>query len=267
MSTDDNLLGTTNTGAGTQVGQNLGYGETLAEYAGDYVTDMLGQGQALGNQPYQAYTGPLTAGESGLQQQAFQGLASLNPASFMGDYTSASIGNYMNPYLEQALKPQVDAAIREANIRNVSDASKLNKAGAYGGSRQAVLQAESNRGLQDSIAKIYGEGYQQAFDKAVGMQDTMRNFGLEALQAQQDAGAIQRGIEQEGIDADKAQFEQEFEFPYKQVQFMQSLLQGLPIEARESIYSQPGLFGQGATGASILMELLKNFPGGEDKKP
>ena len=64
--------------------------------------------------------------------------------------------------------------------------------------------------------------------------------------------------------ADKAQFEQEFEFPYKQVQFMQSLLQGLPIEARESIYSQPGLFGQGATGASILMELLKNFPGGED---
>ena len=99
------------------------------------------------------------------------------------------------------------------------------------------------------------------------MQDTMRNFGLEALQAQQDAGAIQRGIEQEGIDADKAQFEQEFEFPYKQVQFMQSLLQGLPIEARESIYSQPGLFGQGATGASILMELLKNFPGGEDKKP
>ena len=99
MSKDDNLLGTTNTSAGMQVGQNLGYGETLAEYAGDYVTDMLGQGQALGNQPYQAYTGPLTAGESGLQQQAFQGLASLNPASFMGDYTSASIGNYMNPYL------------------------------------------------------------------------------------------------------------------------------------------------------------------------
>tara|TARA_X000001382_G_scaffold90573_1_gene65167 strand:- start:3210 stop:4010 length:801 start_codon:yes stop_codon:yes gene_type:complete len=266
MSTDDNLLGTTNTSAGMQVGQDLGYDETLAEYAGDYVTDMLGQGKALGNQQYPGYGGPLTAGESGLQQQAFQGLASLNPSSFMGDYTSQSIGNYMNPYLEQALQPQVDAAIRQANIRNVSDASKLNQAGAYGGSRQAVLQAESNRGLQDSIAEIYGEGYQKAFDKAVGMQDTMRNFGLDALQAQQDAGGIQRDIEQEGIDADMAQFDKEFEFPYKQVQFMQSLLQGLPIEARESIYSQPGLFGQGATGASILMEILNAFPGGEDKK-
>ena len=45
-------------------------------------------------------------------------------------------------------------------------------------------------------------------------------------------GATQRGIESEGITADRLQFEEERDFPYKQVQYMQSLLQGLPIEAQ-----------------------------------
>jgi hypothetical protein len=50
---------------------------TLSNWAAPYVTNMLGQGQALANAPYQAYTGPLSAGASGLQEQAFQGIANL----------------------------------------------------------------------------------------------------------------------------------------------------------------------------------------------
>ena len=49
------------------VGEVAGVSGALAEFAGDYVTDMLGRGEALSQQPYQAYTGPLTAGTSGLQ--------------------------------------------------------------------------------------------------------------------------------------------------------------------------------------------------------
>ena len=37
---------------------------SLAPWAGDYVTNMLGQGQALANQPYQAYKGPLKIGRA-----------------------------------------------------------------------------------------------------------------------------------------------------------------------------------------------------------
>jgi hypothetical protein len=68
---------------------------SLSSWAGPYVTEMLGRGQALAGLPYQAYMGPLTASESGLQQQAFQGLARVliclltqqmtyNPMSFTG---------------------------------------------------------------------------------------------------------------------------------------------------------------------------------------
>jgi hypothetical protein len=42
---------------------------------------------------------------------------------------------------------------------------------------------------------------------------------------------LQRDIEQQGIAADYAQFQEERDFPFKQVQYQQSLLQDLPISA------------------------------------
>jgi hypothetical protein len=250
-----------NNNQGSSGVSTAGTESTLSNWAGPYVTDMLGQGQALANAPYEAYGGPLSAGASGLQQQAFSGIGGLGiPNSLaMGDYTSESIGNYMNPYLEQALQPQVDAAIRNANIRNVDNMGKLNKAGAYGGSRQAVLQNMSDQTLSNELAGIYGTGYKEAFDSAVGMQDTMRGYGLDALQKQLDAGGIQRDIEQEGIEADKAQFEQEYDDPYKKTQFMQSLLQDLPIEARDYINQAANQFLSAGSTAGSFMEFIDNI--------
>ena len=59
------------------VGEPTSRESSLSEWAGPYVTNMLGQGQALANMPYEAYGGPLTAGSSDLQNQAFSGLANL----------------------------------------------------------------------------------------------------------------------------------------------------------------------------------------------
>ena len=74
------------------------------------------------------------------------------------------------------------------------------------------------------------------------------------MNAQQAAGATQRGIEEEGIAADYAQFKEERDFPYKQVQYQQSLLQGLPISAEEKEYIGP------SSTSDILSQLgfLKN---------
>ena len=56
-------------------GKITGKESSLSNYVGPYVTEMLGRGQALAGMPYQAYQGPLTAGQSDLQSQAFTGLA------------------------------------------------------------------------------------------------------------------------------------------------------------------------------------------------
>ena len=287
--------GTTNTGltgATTRAEES-----SLSSWAGPYVTEMLGRGQALAGLPYQAYMGPLTAGESGLQQQAFQGLGAIqtptaqqttyDPMSFtgagyaaptaqqaaageMGAYTPASgnvVQQYMTPYLQGALQPQYDAASRQAQIAAQNLQSQYGKAGAYGGSRQGVAEAELQRGLLDRMAGITGQGYQDAFTQAQNQfneearrqmeaQQLTNRYGFDVAKALQDAGMTQRNIEGQGIAADIAQFEQERDYPYKQVQFMQSLLQGLPLETQSYSYYEPSGLQSLAGGPNAVKSTL-----------
>lgn len=260
------------TGAGGEAGKLTGGAESLSNWAGPYVTEMLGRGQALANQPYIGYTGPLTAGPSELQQKAFSGVAGLTiPTGEQMSYTPQTFTadaaqKYMSPYLEGALAPQLEAARRQALISQTQLASRFGKAGAYGGGRQAIAESELNRGLMSNLANITGQGYQRAFEQAQqqfnveqGRQQSAaqnaQQFGLAALQRQAELGGVQRGLEQEGISADIKQFEEERMFPYKQTQFMQSLLQGLPIAAQTYSYSQPGVLSQMIGSARGIQEL------------
>jgi hypothetical protein len=257
-------------------GKATGVSSSLSDYAGEYVTDMLGKGAALADLPYETYTGPLTAGESELQTKAFEGLAGLTiPTDAMGVFTPDTFSaeyaqQYMNPYLQSALDPQIAEARRQAQITRLKDASRLTQGSAYGGSRQAVLEAMGNRDLGQNLAAITGEGYRTAYDKALdqfnveqgrGMeaQEAANVYGLSALQKIADLGAEQRGIEAEGIAADKTAFEEERDFPYKAVQFQQSLLQGLPLETKDYSYMQPSELSEllgGAGGIDKLYDLL-----------
>ena len=236
------------------IGQPASTTESLAGWAAPYVTGMLGKGEALANQPYQAYGGPLTAGQSGLQTQAFQGLAGINvPTAQMGGFTPTSFTSgttaqdYMSPFMNAALEPQIAEAQRQAEIQRVQNASRLGKAGAFGGSRQAIMESEGQRNLLRNLADIYGTGMQTAYTQGMGQfnteqdraqqaQDLTNRYGLAALGAQQIAGGQQRDIEQQGVAADYAQFKEERDDPYKKVQYQQSLLQNLPIAAQEMDY-------------------------------
>jgi len=282
---------TTGTGAAAAAtadpleGKITGKESSLSNYVGPYVTEMLGRGQALGSMPYQAYQGPLTAGQSDLQSQAFSGLAGLAlPTEQMGAFTPTSFTEtgtaqqFMNPYLQGALNPQIDAARRQAEIQRVADAGRLTRAGAYGGSRQGVMEAEGNRGLLDRIAGITGTGYANAYDKAMQQfnteqdrqrvsQDMTNQYGLGTLLKQADLGTLQRGIESEGIGADKAQFEEERDFPYKGVQYMQSLLQGLPLAAQSVTYQQPSAYQSLANTTGGIAELYGKIFGGNTPAP
>lgn len=313
------LTGGATSGVGTAANAGVtGVESNLSNWAGDYVTNMLGQGQALANLPYTAYMGPLTAGESPLQTGAFQTAAGLTTptsigtaASTAGDIattakglsyapTTTSFGvdqakAYMNPYLESALKPQLEEARRQSQITQQSNAAKMTQAGAFGGGRQAILDAETQRALGANLANITGTGYSTAYDKAMAQfnADQARKaqeaqfgatYGLDALKtgltgaqtqgnlgateaqtglanlnAQLTAGNAQRGIESEGIAADKAAFEEARANPYKMVQFQQSLLQGLPLAAQSYNMTQPSTLsniGAGVTTAADLLDVL-----------
>ena len=254
---------------------------SLSNYVGPYVTEMLGKGQALANEGYNAYMGPLTAGASDLQTQAFEGLGSLAlPSDDMGvggyqpqQFTGDIAQQYMNPYLQASLDPQIAAARRQSEIDRVNNASRMTKAGSFGGSRQAVLDAENQRALQANLAGITGQGYANAYNQALGQfnteqdrgmtaQDKINQYGMTGIGALADMGGVQRGIEGEGITADRLQFEEERDFPYKQVQYMQSLLQGLPLASQSVNYEEPGFLQQLSTGASDVEGFLTSLFGG-----
>jgi hypothetical protein len=473
-----------------------GVESNLSNWAGPYVTNMLGQGQALSNMPYQAYMGQLTAGESPLQTQGFGAAAGMTvptslttaaqtagdvastakklPAyssgtfsnqftapdayspntatnqfstptpysttNFANQYTAptdipeatkftnqytntgaytpttskfdqAQLQSYMNPYLELSLKPQLEEARRQSQLTQQQNASRMSQAGAYGGSRQAILDAENQRNLGTNLANITGQGYNTAYGNATnqfnadqnrkmqeaqfGAQQGMTaaqlqaqyglsaqqanemarqfesqqkmnaaqqfaqfgqtanqateaskqfgaqmgmtaaqqaaqygqsaqqqnelakqfaaqqgmtsaqqkaqyglagqqaaeqskqfgaNYGLQGLQtglqaaqtqgslgtqinqaglgnlnAMLTAGAQQRGIESEGIAADKAQFEEARANPYKMIQYQQSLLQGLPLAAQSYQGIAPSDLTKAAQGATTVNQLLKNL--------
>jgi hypothetical protein len=237
----------------------------LANWSGEFVTNMLGQGQALANQPYQAYKGPLTAGASDLQNQAFSAASNMastgyDPTTFStGTFDTTAAQKYMNPFLSTALDPQLKELQRQSDIQRLGDSARLAKAGAFGGGRQAIMESEARRNLLDKQNLAIGQGYQTAYDKAMQQFNADQNrsldtqkaseasrqygadFGIKSLNELQESGATQRAIEAEGIKADKEQFEEQREWPYKMVQYQQGLLQGLPISAQTNTQNMSAL--------------------------
>jgi hypothetical protein len=238
------------------VGQQTGTSDSLAQYAGDYVTGMLGKGEAVSDMPYQAYMGPLSAGASDVQQQAFTGLANLAMPTTPANFDAATAQSYMNPYIEGALNPQLQAAQRQADAQRLANAAKMGQVGAFGGSRLGLVEAEGQRNLNEQLANIRATGYSQAYDKARDQFAGDRRYGLEGLAAQRAGGAEQRAIEAEGIAQDYAQFREERDFPYKQLAFQSSLLQGLPIAAQSYSFSQPSTLSTILGEGSGLLKLL-----------
>lgn len=309
-------------------GQASGQQATLSNWVAPYVTSVLGRADALSNMPYTPYTGPLTAGPSQLQQQAFDGIAGLavpddigqaanamgqladraqgmsfDPNTFTsGVWDSDTAQQYMNPYLTGALEPQIEEARRQAEIQRMQNAARLTNAGAFGGSRQAIMEAEGDRNLLRNLADITGQGYSDAFTQARSAfesdQDRMlradqateqsrqfgSTYGLDALRqaitARESqgrfstdmlnaesrlwndvlrAGNTQRDIMSEGIRADRDQFEEERDFPFTNLQYLHSLLQGMPVGASNTSYVGPSNMSTLAGVTGGLLDLYNEI--------
>lgn len=240
---------------------------TLAPYIGDYATGMLGRAQALAQSPYEAYTGPLTAGTSPLQQQAFTAAGQLDPSKRFG---TEDLQTYMNPYTQLALQPQLDELRRQSAISQANLQGQFSKAGAFGGGREAIARTENLRNLGQLQAGVIGKGFENAFNQAMQQYNVGQQQQLSGIGALAGLGAQQRGIEQEGISALQKQFEQEKMDPYTKLQFQQSMMQGLPTGTTSVT---PNLSDLGKASLTLeqankIYDVLKKIPGfGESITP
>lgn len=236
--------------------------------------------QALGMQPAQqlnAATGLMGAATTN----------ALNTNYTPGQYDAQSFGNqvggYMSPYTQGVVDIQQREAQRQADIASTSRNAQAVKSGAFGGSRQAIMDAEANRnlaiqkgdiqakGLQDAFAQAsnqynvgnqlseqsrqYGAGLglqgQQAAMQGAGALGTLGNLEYQQQmginQLQQGYGGMQQNIEQQRMNTGYQDFLNKQNYPYQLLNQYGNVLNKQPanMNMQQTTYGQsPSLGGQ-----------------------
>ena len=153
--------------------QAIGYG-ALGSQAGQQAT---GYGQ-LGAQAGQQATGYGALG-AGYGMQAGQA-----GANFAQQATDPNAVNaYMSPYLQSALQPQLQEIGRQYDITGTQQMGNATRAGAFGGSREALMAAENQRNKNVAMNQAIGQGYDKAFQNAQQQMQYGAGLGLQGQQA------------------------------------------------------------------------------------
>ena len=309
--------------------QNTTYTTNVPEYARPYVENMLESTQKqiytddmAGFRPYKPYSTDVNqyfAGFSPLQQQAQQstyglqtpgqfgtatglaGAAGLGSLGLAGQAAGAgqqfaqqaqdprAMQSYMSPYMQNVVDYQKSQALRDYQMAAPMRARQAVGAGAFGGNRQAIMEAEAERSLGSQLQGIAATGSQKAFEDAQRQQQFGANLGLQGLQAglqgmgqagqaagtlgqlgQQQFGAqkdiinlqSQMGREQQALEQNKInQAIQDYaisqQYPFMQLGMMNAMLRGLPMQTQSTqLYqAQPSMLQQGIglTGAASTL--------------
>ena len=205
----------------------LGYGAALTYPKFDPTTGKL----TTGFQPYQ---GDLVAGLSPLQEKAmgdlsqmqvspetdqatgFTGLAALqaqnlaryNPLQQQQYFQSAfdqpgGLNKYMSPYMQGVVEQQKQQAVQDYSRQIPGLQAQGIRSGARGGTREALLQSEAQRGLQQQLQNIQATGlqnsYQQASQQAMQDASTRAQYGLAGTQLGEQSRQFGAGLGLQGL--------------------------------------------------------------------
>jgi hypothetical protein len=197
-----------------------------------------------------------TPGAIGTGAGANTGIGTLGTGGNTPSGPTGIASQYMNPYLQSVLNPQLDELRRTSQMNLQPGLAKLTQAGGFGGGRQAIMESEANRNLLQEQNKAIGQGYASAYDKGMGQFNTEMGQSKDLVNMLANAGGAQRGIEQEGVTADYNEFLAQRDYPTKQVQFLQSMMQGMPNQAVTNTPLPKSGMGQ-------LAEITGSLPGVE----
>jgi hypothetical protein len=112
----------------------------------------------------------------------------------------------MSPYMQKVVGMQQREATRASEIQRNQNQAQAVGQGAFGGSRQAIIEAERQRNLGTQLGDIQATGSQAAFQQAQQQFNAEQGIGLQGQMANQGAGltvgqqnlAAQLGIQQLG---------------------------------------------------------------------
>jgi hypothetical protein len=282
-----------------------------------------------GFKPYQPYSTDVNnyfAGFSPLQQQAQQGAANLQTPGQIGFgsdltavgglgalgtagqmanagnqyqnqatsmYGPGSVGAYMNPYLAQSLAPQLQQLNQQFGIKGAQEQGAATSAGAFGGSRNALMQGLNQQNQQMAAQQAIAQGYDKAFQQAQQAQQFGANLGLQGqqgalqgfgqtinagqglgqlgsqqlaaqqgvLNTQSAMGAQQQQLEQNKINQAIQDYATAQQYPFMQLGMMNAMLRGLPMQnmSTQQYQATPSYLTQGLGAVGTLAGAYKAF--------
>jgi len=277
-------------------------------FAQGYINQVSSAAQQAFQNPYEAYGGQRVAEFSPDTQSYFgaardiagsgiQGLPTAQGATAMGMGQAFNIAGqnltggqmwpgaaqdaYMSPYMQNVVGRQQSEAQRQFDIGQAGRAQAAVRAGAFGGSRQAVAQNLAEETLRRQQGDIAAQGYQSAYENAqsqfnadqarriqsqgLGLQgigqglqgaqqlaalgEAQRAADIQGAGMLADIGATQEARSQAELDTAYQDWQQQQQYPWQQMQNYTGIMSGLygsvPMNQTSSEMSrQPGLARQ-----------------------
>jgi hypothetical protein len=173
-----------------------------------------------------------------------------------------AVGAFMNPYIQQSLQPQLNMIAQQSGVQGVAQQGAATQAGAFGGSRNALMQGLNQQNSLMAQQQAIGQGYNQAYNNAqqnmqygatLGLQgqqaaqagygqlgqlgSQLAGIGGQQLQSQQgiiaaqsQAGSQQQQQQQNIINQAIQNYATAQQYPQQQLSFMNAMLRGLPTQ-------------------------------------
>ena len=248
----------------------------------DFVDGNLALAEQIANRPYHQYTGQRVAGFTPDQQAAFQQVRNL-PGQYQGNLNNANaaftaamgsavdpstmISRYMNPYEDGVVQNAIGDINRQHQQIQNQGAAAAAGAGAFGGSRHGLLEAENNRNFMDRVGSVSGQLRQAGFTNAAqlgqgatnqmlqagqsaqGLAGTQAGLGLQSANALAGVGQQQQGMNQAGLDINYGDFLDQVNYPISALSLRQSAIGQTPMGSIGRQPTQSNGMGAAALGA------------------
>ena len=171
-------------------------GQSVGSYDPSFSGNAVPQYQNSGMFGDNAYTQAAGGISAGMDATAAAGM--YRPEQVQaGQMAGTDLSPYTNQYENQVVQQTTDDMMRAQQIQqNLSD-YQMGAAGAFGGSRHGIAQAESNRNFYDRLGAAQGQLRQAGFQNAQNQaqQDLSRQYQADTFNVGADERTAQRAIQ------------------------------------------------------------------------
>ena len=268
------LYGASKSGGDKQTVTNQVDPATQARY-----DDLYNRAKGIAGQPFVPYTGARVAGFNPDQLQGFdsargmfQDSMSYNPRGLLSDMGTQplDIQSFQNPYNTQVIDQSLSDLDRARQIRLQSDQDRAIGAGAFGGSRSALLEAETNRNFADAAARtssnLRQSGYNNALNAAMqdrgfrtGIQSGLLSDQYKNLGFLSGIGSQQQGLQQRGMDAGYNEFMRALQYGPQQLGLLAQGVSALPTQSNTTQSNRGSSIADIGAAAGGIGQLIGAF--------